>query len=435
MKKPLVWTLALGLVALGSGLLLARRSAPPSAETDEAPLFTTQAQGVGRLLQLQAREPLRAIQWLPPLPGGWALCQVGTQSDRQLVALFQEGHLARTFPLPRLEGTSDGFYRQAEIRDAALAKDTLVLLVKADGGHRDLAVVMALSLEGELRWAHRTQADHLALGDSVVWAWGSTGTQRLPIATAKDERPNLKSGRANMPEALNWPYEAAAPTILLPTPSGFLLSHSKGLSSWRGEAGWTHIPLPAASQIEFPEPNGHLVRCAAGTFWQPRPGLLLKVASDGQVLGLEGLPAPEPATLDAALLNLLGCDDQGRLWFGLASPSKPLLQPAPPGSVSGPPPPGGETTGAPASEAATYLPPVVLAALEAHLKAPMDRIYTWKPGDKALRLITWSQAWPRLGAPTAVTPPPRGDGLRPEAQALLLGTGPERWWLPLKDLP
>lgn len=435
MKKPLVWTLALGLVALGSGLLLARRGAPPSAEAEDAPLFTTQAQGAGRLLRLQAKEPLRAIHWLPPLPGGWALCQVGTQSDRQLVALFQDGQLARTFQLPRLEGTSDGFYRQAEIRDAALAKDTLLLLVKADGGHRDLSVVMALTLEGELRWAHRAQADHLAIGDSVVWAWGPSGTQRLPIATAKDERSNLKTGRANMPEVLSWPYEIANPSTLLPTASGFLLSHAKGLSSWRAEAGWAHTSLPVASPIAFPEPNGHIVQCAAGIFWQPRPGQLLKVTSDGQVLEPEELPAPDPAALDTALLKLLGCDDQGRLWFGLASPSLPLPQSASNPSVPGQPFPAGEAPGAPAPETAALLKTEVLAALEAHLKAPMDRVYTWKPGDKALHLITLSQAWPRLGAPTAVTPPPSSAGLRPEAQALLLGTEQERWWLALKALP
>lgn len=65
----------------------------------------------------------------------------------------------------------------------------------------------------------------------------------------------------------------------------------------------------------------------------------------------------------------------------------------------------------------------------------MDRMYAWKPGDKALRLITWSQVWPRLGAPAAVPPPPGGAGLRPEGQALLLGTEQERWWLALKTLP
>lgn len=395
MKRSLIWTLILGLVTLGGALMLSRRESAAAAAEDDAPLFLTQPQGAGRRIQLQAREPLRGVRWLPPMAGGWFLCQVSTQSDRQLVGLFQEGHLARTFSLPRPEGVSEGFYRQAEIRDAALVGDTLLLLVQAEGGRREVPVVMALTLEGDLRWAGRAQADHLAAADSAVWAWGALGAQHLPLALAKGERASRKVGRTGMPEPLTWPMEAAAPTSFLSTSSGFLISHSRGLSAWRSDAGWVHTPGPAPSPLGFQGPKDALVRCGTTLYWQPAPGSLFKVTSDAQVLGPEPLPIPDPPTQDSALLRLLGCDAEGSLWFGLAS----------------------------------------LPMVDAPGNPPMDRIYTWKPGGKALRAVVWSQAWLRLGAPPEVAPPPGDGGLRPEARGFLLGDEQERWWLSLKALP
>ncbi len=426
MKRSLIWTLILGLVALGGALMLARRGSAATAAEDDAPLFRTQPQGAGRRIQLLAREPLRGVRWLPPIAGGWFLCQVSTQSDRQLVGLFQEGQLAHTFSLPRPEGIPEGFYRQAEIRDALVVSDTLLLLVQAEGGRREVPVVMALTLEGDLRWAGRAQADHLAAADSAVWAWGATGAQHLPLALAKGERANRKAGRAGMPEPLTWPMEAAAPTSFLSTSSGFLISHSRGLSAWRSDSGWVHTPGPAPSPLGFRAPKDALIRCGTTLYWQPEPGVLFKVASDAQVLGPEPLPIPDPAKQDSALLRLLGCDAEGSLWFGLASPSLPTAPQASLPEVD-----------------ALWNPPMATPTLsaearadyEAHLRAPMDRIYAWKPGDKSLRAIIWSQAWLRLDAPPAVAPP-SGDGeLRPEARGFLFGTGQERWWLSLRVLP
>ncbi len=428
MNKPLIWTLGVGLLVIGGGLVLAQRGTAVAAADEDAPLFVTQPQGLGRLLQLQAKEPLRGVRWLPPMSGGWSLCQVSTQSDRQVLTLFQGGQLARTFSLPRLQGTSEGFYRQAEIREAAMASNTLLLLVKAEGGRRDAAVVMALSLEGDLRWAHRTQAEHLIAREDSVWAWGSTGAQRLPITLAQGEHLNPKSERPGLPEPLVWPYEAANPTALLPTSAGFLVTHGKGLSAWRSESGWTHTPSPTPSPLGFSAPKGSVVECENTLYWQPEPGTLVKVTPEGTVVGPEALPIPEPADKDSALLKLLGCDADGRLWFSLASPS---LAPQPMATV---PPAMAPSAESPAVAPAASSVETRLA-YEAHLKGPMDRIYSWKPGDKALRLITWSKAWPALGAPATVAIPTAEVDFRPEAQGLLLGGEQERWWLPLKALP
>jgi hypothetical protein len=427
MKKLLLWTSTLGLLALGGALLLAHRGAPPAALDEDAPLFSSLVQGSGQLIQLQAREPLRAVRWLAPLPGGWGLCQVGTQSDRQLVGLFKDGALAHTFQLPRAKGMTDGFYRQAEIREAAMANGTLLLLVKADGGHRELPVVMALTQAGELRGAQRVQGEHLALSNEALWTWGPTGAQRHPLPLDGPSTP--------APETVPWPYEVSAPTALLPTPAGFLVSHAKGLSAWRGEAGWTHTPNPTTSAWAFPAPTGALTQGASEIYWQPEPGRLLKVTPEARVLAPEPLPSPDPAGMDATLLKLLGCDREGRLWFGLTSPSLPLATPVTPapqapseGAAPAPTPVGAPT--APHSFTAESI-----AALESHLKAPLDRIYVWKPGDKAMRLITWSQVWPRLGAPASV-PAPSGDAdLKPEAKGLWLGSGQAHWWLPFQALP
>ncbi len=434
MRKPLLWILALGLAALGSGLLLARRGSAAAASDGDAPLFATQAQGAGRRLQLQAREPLRSIHWLPPIPGGWVLCQVGTQADRQLIGLFKDGQLAHTLQLPRVEGTTDGFYRQAEIREARVANGILYLLVKADGSHRDWPILMALGLEGELRWAHRVQADHLAISSEAVWAWGATSAQCLPILLGKAPASGLPNGRTDLPAALTWPYEIANPTTLLPTHSGFLLSHAKGLSAWRGEAGWSHTPLPPASALLFAEPRSALVQCASGIYWQPQPGQLLKVTPEAVVLGPEVLPPSQAIGMDAALLSLLGCDDQDRLWFGLATPTLPS-----PGPASSPEEAAQPGTGQELQPAAPLVPPLLtpelIAAYAAHLKAPMDRLYAWKPGDKALKQLTWSQAAPPLGAPPSLPPFSWEAGFRPEGLGFLLGSEQERWWLSLKSLP
>lgn len=435
MRKSLIGAMALGLaVVVGGGLWLVRRgSALPSSADGEAPLFKAEPQGAGMLIQMEPREPLRAVRWLPPLAGGEVLCQVSTQSDRQLLAIFPQGKAGALLALPRPEGLSEGFFRQMEVRDALRVKDTLVLLLKADGGRRDLPLVMALDREGGLLWTQRTLGDHLAAAEGAVWAWGPSSAQRLPLAASKA-----------LPPAVTWPDEVPPPTAFLATGSGFLLSHAKGLSAWRGEAGWSHAPCPSPSPLGFTEPKGTLLKAGATLYWQPEPGTLLRVSAEGQVLGTETLPVPEGAERDGALLRLLGRDASGRLWFGLAAPLLPVAAatpapqaPAPaPAPATAPTEDGWKEESAPvaATAPAPALTSEVREAYEALLKAPMDRLYAWKPGDKALRRITWSQSWPQLHAPAAFAPPPGDGALRPEAGGFLFGNEGQRWWLPLDAL-
>ncbi len=321
MRKSVIGALALGLVVIGGGLWLARRGAAAAPVEDEAALFTAKPEGAGQSLQLDAREPLRAVRWLPPMAGGLALCQVSTQSDRQLLALFQDGNPRTLMALPRPEGVSEGYFRQAEVRDAHSVGGALVLLLKADGGRRELPVVMALDAKGGLLWTHRAQGEHLAPFDGALWIWGPSSAQRLPLGPASAAKP--------LPPAVTWPEEVPPPTAFLPTSGGFLVSHAKGLSAWRGEGAWTHTPAPAPSPLGFSEPKGTLLRVASTLYWQPEPGTLLKVSPEAQVAAPEALPAPEGQEKDGALLRLLGADAEGRLWFGLAAPLLPAASTQP----------------------------------------------------------------------------------------------------------
>lgn len=426
MRKVLIGALALGLVVVGGGLWLVRRGSVATPADGEAPLFKAEAQGKGTLIQLDAHEPLRAVRWLPPMAGGYALCQVSTQSDRQLLALFQQGNPLAIFALPRPEGISEGAFRQMEVRDALWIKDTLVLLLKADGGRREQPLVMALDRGGALRWHQRAAAEHLASTGDAVWAWGPSSAQRLPLAQGKP-----------LPQAITWPEDVAPPTAFLPVGEGFLLAHAKGLSAWHGEAGWTHTPPPAPSPLGFTEPKGVLARGGGDLYWQPEPGTLLKVNAEGRVLGPEPLPPTEGAERDGALLRLLGRDAEGRFWFGLAAPLLPETAAAvpPPAPAAAPAEEGWKEEAAPAAVAApTSLTPELREAYATLLKAPMDRLYAWKPGEKQARRATWSQLWAKVGAPAAFPPPPGDGALRPESEGFLFGSEQQRWWLPLAAL-
>ncbi len=439
MRKSLIGGIALGLVLVGGGIWLAHRGSAAAAGDSETALFTSAVQGEGVAIRLDAKEPLRAVRWLQPLPGGLALCQVSTQSDRQLLAKFQDGRPTQVIAIPRPAGLSEGYFRQSEVRDALVMGDTLVLLLNADGSRREWPVVLAVTPEGALLWAHRVQAEHLVADGAQLWAWGPTGAQRMPVAMGNAEHSGSKLERPGLPEPVRWPEEVPPPTALVPTPGGLLVSHARGLSAWKSEGGWHHTAAPAPSPLGFTGPKGNLVRAGETHYWQPEPGVLLKVGADAAILGAEPLPAPAEA-LDGALLRLLGKGPDGWLWFSLAAPLLPeakvvSLTPAPTET------PAEEGWKVEATPAQTGLPaPAPLtadqrAAYQALLAKPMDRLYAWKPGESSLRAVVWSQIWPKLGAPGGFPPPPGDGGLRPEAGGFLFGVEQQRWWLPLKALP
>jgi hypothetical protein len=439
MRKSMIGGIALALVLVGGGIWLARRSSAAAAADSETALFTSEAQGEGLAIRLDAKEPLRAVRWLQPLPGGLALCQVSTQSDRQLLAKFQDGRPTQVIAIPRPAGLSEGYFRQSEVRDAVVMGDILLLLLKADGGRREWPVVLALNPEGALIWAQRVQAEHLVADGAQIWAWGPTGAQRMPVALGSAERLGPKPERPGLPGPLRWPEEVPPPTALIPTPGGFLVSHGKGLSAWKSEGGWHHTSAPTPSPLGFSEPKGTLVKAGEILYWQPEAGLLLRVNPDAGILGAESLPAPGEA-LDGALLRLLGRSADGRLWFGLAAPLLPEVKAAAPSTppTETPAEEGWKVESTPSDAALPAQTPLTAdlrTAYQALLAKPMDRLYVWKPGEGSLRLVVWSQAWPKLGAPAGFPPPPGDGGLRPEAGGFLFGLEQQRWWLPLKALP
>lgn len=425
--KPLLGAAALILLLGACAFWLARRTpgAPPQDEV-RAP-FKAEAAGAGQLLELEPPQvPLRAVRWVGPLPGGAAVAQILTQTGQQRVALFQDGKPGPVFTLACPSNVPNGFFRFADLVDAALVPgETLILLYRGTNG-ADSALAVAWNLRsGQMKWAHRAPGGRLALSPnrrSVFLFGGGGGVSILELA-----------GRAGTAKAattlVERPPEVGEISSLLPTgPRSFLVAHGFGLSVWR-RGTWTHLKAPTPSSLGFGGGLGILARSAKGAWWQPEPGLLIPLNAEGvpgEPRNLKVL-VPQAAAMDAELLRLLGTDAEGSLWFALARPALPALTPlaptqAPVQEADGPAPP------APPAQA---LPPS-REAWETHLQQGLERVYRWNPRAETMAAITWVEAWKHLAPPPGI-PRPSGDGgLRPEAGALILGVPERMWWVPLK---
>lgn len=417
----------LALAACGTWLLVRRpRVAPP--EQAEVQPFKVQSLGPASLLILETNDAaLRALRWMPPGPGGLQVVQAVTQANRQRVALFSSSQLVGVWLVPKPEGVRDGFFNFAELQAAEVVPgDVAVLLYRGVEGSRDEAsLVLALDLAtSEVRWSHRITGDCLALApgpkDPAVWVYGAAAPPvRLPLATTTRSAPT----------PLDVPAEVKGITQLLPTGSHtFLATHAGGLSAYLGsQRGWVHqaAPEPAADEaLAFPSARGTLAE-AQGYWWQPRPGVVLKVSREAAIegrLGPEGLRPEEPYARDAALLTLMGADTAGALWFRLSIPytaaSAPL--PAPAGEVWQPEAGGGGA-----------LP----EDWPAYATAGQGRAYRWDPRQRTLQVLRLSEAWQTLGLPPTFTVPQGVEGLRPTAGAFTLPAGTTLLWVPLSSLP
>ena len=426
--KPLLGAAAL-LILVGAGAYWTTRRTPGSPPQEEMLLpFRTEAVGVGRLLELQPPPmPLRSVRWAGPLPGGLAVAQVLTQTGRQQAVLFMEGQPAGLGSFEPPAGVASTFFSFAELVDAAVLPGQTAILFYRGAGADEPGLVLAWDLaSGGVQWSQRAQGEHLALspeGRSAFLYGMRSGVTRFDLGGA----------RVKAPASLAWPAELGPVSGLLPTgPRAFLVAHGGGLSAWR-DGAWTHRSAPTPSPLGFTPASGRLAGGPKGGWWQPEPGQLLPLGPDGTPGEPKDLKAllPAEAALDAALLQLLGTDPEGQLWFALARPSLPQAAAAPPAPV---PAEGAEVPALPApAEPVPGLDPTSREAWEVHLAKGLDRLYRWKPGSAAMKAVDWSR-WKAFAPPQGLARPTGDAGLRPEAGGFLLGTPERMWWLPLAAL-
>ncbi len=469
MKKAMIVLGVLCLLAVGGAWWFMRGSTAAVSLDEASTGFSATNQGAGRLLRFQdGGTPLRIFQWLKPVSGGAVVAQVLTQTDRQQIALFQNGQLMSQMHVARPDGVSDGFYRFAQLRDAVIVPgDVAVLLYRAqDATSADMPVILALDLKTQgIRWCHRAVAEHLSLGgtpgkpdDSVVFAYSVQGdVVRLPLALQKGEREGAKPPRAAAVAIELSPEIDSVTGFIATSHSTFIISHRKGLSAFLGEKGWNNISNPAPSDLGFVEPKSSLAIAGHTIWWQPEPGQLIGVKPDGTPVAKWSSTTfniPAASAKDAELLQLLGADPTGKLWFGLAAPtlafSAPLPQPptptptpttssstaVSPATDTGWKAEGHATTTAPVNDSTTRAPAQALdrSAWEAYLRLGLDRLYCWDPASGAVRRVSWTECWRNLGPPSDFSIP-MGDGdLHPAAGGFLFGSGTQAWWLPLDAL-
>jgi hypothetical protein len=221
------------------------------------------------------------------------------------------------------------------------------------------------------------------------------------------------------------PPEAQDLEDLLPTGAWtFLAATRAGLSAYQGSKGWTHYPGPEDKGVPCAGWKSRLAQGGRKIWWQPAPGRLVQVGQDGSLVAdreITGFAPEDPQARDAGLLQLMGADATGRLWFSLATPAGPSAVAAPAPGADAVPAQGAEGQPAPEDWAA-------------YAARGLDRAYRWNPDKEGgLERLDWRQAWAALKAPAEMGGAvPR---VHPGAGSLLLEGNRAGWWLPLAALP
>lgn len=448
MKKKLLFTALLVTVPVAAGLwLLVRRGPVVAAPSDAPAAFQTESFGAGILFRYSDNQtPLRALKWLPPQSDGIQALQVVTQNDRQRLIIFKDGKQIADSLIARPAGIREGFFNFAELPEAIVLPDLAILLYRsANPSAGELPVVVAQNLAtGELRWVHRAAGEHLVLApdakDGAVYLYGPTSpVLRLPLALQKGEQVGPTPFRLAA-KAMDMPEEIKLISDFLPTgPKSFLLAHSAGLSSYSGNKEWKHWPMPTPSTLTYADARSVLAE-SKGYWWQPFPGKLIQVKSDGMPAGAEThLPEPvEPWSKDRDLLRLRGADPFGNLWFSLASPitSSPVATPEPPGNPEPAPTENQESAAAERSVPKPETPsaPVDTREWETYLSLGMDRVYRWNPERRVLQSIDISAFWAALTYPPGMNRPASPPALLPGSGAVVVESGSTAWRIPLETL-
>lgn len=438
--KRLFLALALVLAVLalaGLGWLVRRPAGGPPEGAAGSP-FAVQAVATGWVIQHQDEQfPLRAFRWIPARGEGVLVAQLLTQNDEQQVHVFREGRIQGSWRVYRPDGLEEGFFRFAQLKDACVLQDGSLLLLYNAGEGPSAAPAWLVDLDlqnGSQRWQLRVEGSHLAPGadsrDPAVYVWGAAKTV-LRVA------PPATPGKPVHPTAIELPAEVEAPADLAALAgAGFLLAHGKGLSVFVAGKGWTHHPLPARAAFPaWPGATARLAQGPAASWWQPFPGALHELAADGTPvrevpLGLGGGDGPAK---DARMLQLLGCDRAGSLWFGLAVPG--LEVPAAPAAApKEPAEPAAEPAAAEPPPPAAGPAPEEIEDWRQHLGRGLGRLYRRPSAGGSLHRYAWAdlwKTWPEAGG----LPVPQGSaGLRPESGFLVFGAERRVWWLGLPAL-
>lgn len=401
------------LLAGGAAYLARRRPAAPPQETEAVP-FLSQVAGAAKLLRYaDESSPLRALRWLPPGPGGLHAVQILTQTDRQRVALFENGSFVGLWLIPRPEGVGEGFFRLAELDAAAAGPEVLILLYRAAEGSRgEPSLLLALDRrDGTVRWTRRTGGRSItfqpgAEGPVALWCFGPE---------APPQRVDLRTGQTGSP--LELPPDVQGPAQILATRNGSLLiAHGRGLAIRRAPETWVHHPLPAdESAIPALPSAGRLAAGPKGAWWQPRPDRIVPVMADGSLGEALQLALPEPWDGDAQRLRLLGVDPDGHLWFDLAA-APGIAPPAPQQE-------GWEEAGTPSPETPATA-----------LVSDVSRVYRFDALHRRFGQCRIDHAWKALQISAAAPgsfaglAPAGGAWAHPQADGGLL-------WIPLARLP
>jgi hypothetical protein len=435
MKKFIGLLLVMAL--MGTGLWWMTRRKPGAPPPEEAPIgFKAERAGKGIEIQYEDfKLPIRSLRWLRPLPGGFQIAQVITQSDRQQIACFANGVFQDAWTVPRPQGVRDGFFNFAILQDACLwPGDVAVLLYRSsESENEELPLVLALDLKTkEIRWIHRGKGTRLvptsSAPDAFVYLFGTKESiVRLPVAAQPTEQPH-PSGFRSVAKDIELPAEIQEVGDLLPMgPWTFLVAYKGGLSAYLGVKGWRPFVLPELPPVAFQDSPPKLVR-AKDLWWQPQPGTLVQLHSDGtpkQTWTQKQLVTSEPFSKDGYLLHLLGSDPSGKLWFDLSAPgSAASFAPA---EVSD----GAESTDV--QEASPHVD--LFSELSTYASKGTDRIYRWSPEDRILKRFAWKELAKTAPPPAGIGYPSEIPRLYPESGGLLLSRGNAAWWLSQDAFP
>ena len=437
---------ALAGIGLGARLILVRpTSHPPVAE--DAPPFLVQPAGAGIAIDYQPSDiPMRSRIWSRTLPGGAVVVQLLSQANRQQVQVFLDGRLGPTLTLACPKEVPENIFNFAELMDAALVPDGALFLLYRTHGAGDLPLLMAWNLKtASLLWTFRGAGERLALapGGTSLFLYGpSASVQCLTLMGSHGTwttQPTVKQ--------CELPPDASPLQVLLPLGADrFLAATDTELLAWDGSQ-FTRTPAPTPSPLGFTAPRAALARAGHTLWWQPEPGSLRQVDEHGQVMAaLDLAPMIQgDHAQDSALLQLLGSDAQGALWFAPVAPSFkppvpsprqaiPVLPTVPPVIQ---PPAGTEPTGpAPMpSPSSTPQAQPLEQAWQPYLTAGLDRLYCWRPGGSTMLFFSWRNVWKGLGAPSHLAQPEGPASFNPAAAGFLLGDQDHRWWLPLSAVP
>ena len=432
MKRWLVLSLLVACAGTAGGYLLLRHPKARPLESADSQTFQTASLGRGLEIQYHPGDvPIRTLAWMRPLSGGAVLAQLLSQSGRQQVFLYHEG-ASSTLTLTCPGDTPLPAFQFAELEDAALVRGHLLLLLYRTHETDHPALLIAWDLPAAKQaWDYRGDGSRLATSPDGTRAFLFGDTAPVQILTLdKRELP---------PVVLPLPPGASAISDLLPLDDGTLLAACGENLACFSSAAWTMHPGPAPSPLGFKPNQGRLARTPGHVWWQPEPGRLREVAPDGSLIRECPLDAMIQGTdaQDGPLLQLLGSDSQGRLWFAPEAPTFQTLAPDVPGVpvIPAPQPDAPDAAGEPPQQPSVpQIPPPTPAAWAGHLNAGLGRLYCWTPGTSAPQAIAWGRVWQSLGAPADLPVPQDAGGLVPSAGGCLLGDQMRRWWLPLSAL-